>query len=598
MRCARCGRDLPEGAAFCTGCGAPSAGAATVAAPEIEATVPGAPASAALRAPPAAPAPGAVAGYAAAGTVVDGKYTVERVLGEGGMGVVYLAHDVHTGIPVVLKAVRSELAHREDVRERTLSEGRALARIDHPNVVRLNAVVAEGAMLWLVMQYIDGESLEAHLGRLNAAGQRMALPEVVRVFRQICLGIAAAHREGLIHRDLKPANVLLRHKDGVAKVGDFGIAKAEEDARAGRGVTKGIIGSLWYMSPEQVRGRRDLDKRVDVYALGVVLYEMLTGRVPFDAESQFEVMRLHAEAPLPLVASQRQDVPAALDAFVARATAKDREERYGSAEELLAALDAVPGLTAPSAAPLVPAAVAASPAAPAPTTTVGQALPPGGPSHAPASRAPLYAATAVVAVAMIGGSIYALRGSAGGDDETAPPRPSATASASAAPPPSSPPPPASPLAALAGRWHVPESGRDLDAVPSGDALELRVVDPAQFAPQDYRAGEARFVLRPKAGETSVFLVEDRVRPRPPVDHAFDSAQARSTCIAIATRAGDEPLEARWDGTRLNVELAKIEPTEDNFDRDGQAVIGCRGLEDLATEKVPAVLERRPARGDP
>ena len=193
-------------------------------------------------------------GYLANGTLVDGKYPIERVLGEGGMGVVYLARDIHTETSVVVKSIRAEFADAPEFRARTLAEGRALARIDHPNVVRLNAVVVEPAALYLVMQFIDGEPLDKMIERHVAARRPSRSSEALSIFRMILQGVGAAHAEGLIHRDLKPANVLIRKKDGVAKVTDFGIAKGEEDAKAGRGVTKGIIGSLSYMAPEQVRG--------------------------------------------------------------------------------------------------------------------------------------------------------------------------------------------------------------------------------------------------------------------------------------------------------------------------------------------------------
>ncbi|MEJ7729483.1 MAG: serine/threonine-protein kinase [Polyangiaceae bacterium] len=255
--------------------------------------------------------------HVAQGTVVDGKYRIERVLGEGGMGIVYLAVDVHTGVEVVLKAIRNELAHRPDMRERTLAEGRVIARIDHPNVVHLKAVVidapvtpGEGESLWLVMQFVDGESLEERITRHAREHAQMPVPEVLRILAQVLAGMGAVHKGGIIHRDLKPGNILIRASDGVAKVSDFGIAKGEEDARAGRGQTRGIIGSLWYMSPEQVTGRRDLDKRVDVYALGIMLYEMLIGHVPFDAEDDQEIMRMHAAKPVPLVSASAQTCPA------------------------------------------------------------------------------------------------------------------------------------------------------------------------------------------------------------------------------------------------------------------------------------------------
>ena len=224
------------------------------------------------------------------------------------MGVVYLARDIHTGLDVVVKAVRSELAHRDDVRARTLAEGRALAQIDHPNVVHLRAVAVDGPHLYLVMQYIEGESLDRIIARHVERGEPMPVEEALAIFRQVAAGVGAAHQEGVIHRDLKPANVIVRRKDRVAKVTDFGIALVPGDTS--RPQTRGILGSLWYMSPEQVKGRRDLDHRVDVYALGIMLYQMLVGRVPFDAKSDYEIMKLHAEAPMPRVAAVAAGRPA------------------------------------------------------------------------------------------------------------------------------------------------------------------------------------------------------------------------------------------------------------------------------------------------
>ncbi len=323
----------------------PAAPAGAVPAPR---TVPAAPISAAMKpvAAAAPPAPAAqeapkvpVKQHLAAGTIVDQKYSVVRVLGEGGMGVVYLARDVHTGLDVVIKAIRTELSHRADVRQRTLSEGRALARIDHPNVVRLNAVVVEDNNLFLVMQYIEGESLDRTIFRHTKKNEKIPLGAALAIFRQVVAGIGAAHAEGVIHRDLKPANVLIRTKDKVAKVTDFGIAKVQNDTS--RVQTRGIIGSLWYMSPEQVTGRRDLDQRVDIYALGILLYQILVGRVPFDAKSDYEIMKLHAEAPMPKVAAERPDAPAAIDELIQKACAKNRDQRYQTCDDLAQAVDKV-----------------------------------------------------------------------------------------------------------------------------------------------------------------------------------------------------------------------------------------------------------------
>ncbi|MEZ4295775.1 MAG: serine/threonine-protein kinase [Polyangiaceae bacterium] len=650
-------------------------------------TVPGAPASAAVQphhlapqAKPAQSAQNAAKSHLAAGTVIDGKYAIVRLLGQGGMGVVYLARDIHTGMDVVLKSVRTELAHRADVRARTLAEGRVLGQIDHPNVVHLKAVVVEDTALWLVMQYIEGESLDRTIDRTVAQKQPMPLADALRLFRQIASGIEAAHAEGIIHRDLKPANVLIRAKDQVAKVTDFGIAKAEHDTGQRRVQTRGVIGSVWYMSPEQVTGRRDLDKRVDIYALGIVLYQMLTGRVPFDAESDYEVMRAQAEMPLPRAAALRPDVPPAIDDFLQKLCAKDRDARYQTCEEVLHALTAIEAALAAPAAPALtaaPAVTAASEPAPAPAEDLGptadlgplarpSSRPPpaaeprasAGPSAPPPvsasaagstdgsaapkaaasksatpkdetapavastrdgaplaeadSRAPakpsrtglwvglgLVVAAGTVAALVATGVIpeparwLAAPASATGSTTPAPSAPPSSAPSSPADSPSSSSAaaePASPMDRLLGTWIGGD--RVLEAVKVADSVELRVTDPAQFAPADYEAGEPRVVLRAIPGEDAVFSVEDRLRPEPPIQFPFDRARARPTCQEVRADASGIPLRATLDGDRLSVELIKIEPTGANFVLENGKAVSCRGLAKLRASKVVSVLSRK------
>lgn len=546
--------------------------------------------------------------YVAEGTIVDKKYVIVRVLGEGGMGVVYLARDIHTGVDVVLKSVRSELAHRKDVRERTLAEGRALARIDHPNVVQLKAVVMEGEALWLVMQYIDGESLAQCIHRYIDEKKPMPIDEVTRIFRQIAAGIEAAHREGVIHRDLKPANVLIRHKDGVAKVTDFGIAKGEEEARTGKGLTKGIIGSLYYMSPEQVAGRRDLDKRVDVYALGIVLYEMLMGRVPFDGATDYEIMRQHVETPISHVHTVRRDVPEALDAIIQKACAKQRGQRYADCGELLRDLDAASAPPAAVAVTALPPETVTTPAPAEAPPPAKPALPEAQPKGRGANVGLISLAVAVVAVAVLAGTgILPLgrrgprpSGSGSAYVETATPSvgtplqtapvPSGEPIGSGAPPGSSvPAAPKNPLLALTGFWVG--NGREMEAVMSGDELEFRVRNPQQFEGQGYEAGEARFALRALEGKADVFAVEDRIRPIPPEGLSYDEAKARGACLEVWTNAGRQPLRATYDGARLTVEFAKIEPTRSNFTIQNKKITSCIGLRKLTASKVISTLSR-------
>jgi eukaryotic-like serine/threonine-protein kinase len=623
VTCARCGARSTEEAAFCGACGnALGANAAAKPAPEPPAagspdaqprsTIPEAPASVALHPIPEAPAADPPAEPAAAdkpqaspthlppGTLIDKKYAVLRVLGEGGMGVVYLARDIHTGLDVVVKAVRNELAHREDVRARTLAEGRALAQIDHPNVVHLRAVAVEGHNLWLVMQYIEGESLDKIIARNVERGEPMPVEEALGVLRQVAAGVGAAHLEGVIHRDLKPANVLIRKKDKVAKVTDFGIALVAADAS--RQETKGILGSLWYMSPEQVTGRRDLDHRVDVYALGIMLYQMLVGRVPFDARSDYEIMKQQAETPMPAASLARPDVPSVVDELIQRACAKDRDARFQGCEALVSAIDRALGAPQPPA-PTIPASTRPVPAPPGPTVITGNTGAPlvtaeEAPAGVPPRRRGRALWIALLVVAVTGGAgapfamglvpgvpgVWKLPRSASSSDAGAP-----RGSTSASPRADAGAPAKQGLAALVGGWV--SNGRQLEAVMAGPELEFRVKRPDQFAPQAYEPGEARFVLH-ATDDAGVFTVEDRIRPVPPVGKTYDP-RSRGTCQEVWTSVGGEPLRARFDGTRLSVDFAKIEPGAANFATEGARVTSCVGLRDLRASKVVSVLTRAP-----
>ncbi|MCC6646937.1 MAG: protein kinase [Polyangiaceae bacterium] len=623
IACPACHTPSPPGAAICLRCGAalPRARSATVpaqplgAAPPSPAPPPAPPALApteprdkgstvddpGLRGAPAGPhgtaiglglpgpppdAPPQRIGPAQllTGDVVDGKYRLESVLGEGGMGVVFLATELVTDAKVVVKALHAALASSEQYRARVRDEARALAQIDHPNVVRLNAVVSTDTSLLLVMQFVDGRSLDRIIASRFAEGLPFGAEEALSLFRQIALGVAAAHAEGVVHRDIKPANVLVRAKDGLVKVTDFGIAKSEDDAKAGRGVTQGIIGSLWYMAPEQVTGRRDLDKRVDVYSLGILLFELLIGRVPFDADSDYEIMKMHAEAPVPSVCAARPELPRELDALLARATAKDRELRYPSCEALLADVDALLVALRPEARP--------------PTTRLaatGQLTTPTELEDAPRprSRAPLLFGALVAATLVGGGATLALSGAldAPRPRASAVPVSTATASASASSPAASasaPRPTAEALTALAGRW-VSDTGRHYDAVVAGGEVEFRVRDPEEFPRQNYLAGEARFTLKRAEGRGG-YLVEDKIRPVPPAGLTYER-ESRGTCQETWSSVGGAPLLARLDGARLSVDLVKVTPERASFEVRGARITGCAKLDGSTAVKIDSTLTR-------
>ncbi|MCL2824162.1 MAG: serine/threonine protein kinase, partial [Polyangiaceae bacterium] len=292
---------------------------------------------------PAQVSPVPVIGHLSTGHMVDGKYAISSVLGGGAMGTVYLATDVNTNTRVVVKAIRPEYADRPDFRTRILAEGRALARIDHANVVRLNAVVVGPTDLYLVMQYVDGESLDRTIERYVQRMEYMPVDVALGFFEQVLEGVGAAHEEDLIHRDIKPGNIMVRRKDMKVKVTDFGIVKEEETIKSEQGVTRGIIGTLLYMAPEQITALQPLDRRVDIYALGILLYEMLACRVPFAGQSDFETMMMHLNSQVPSLSRIRNDVPRFIDAIIQKACAKDRNQRFSTTSEMSAALRAARG---------------------------------------------------------------------------------------------------------------------------------------------------------------------------------------------------------------------------------------------------------------
>lgn len=609
MNCPNCSTPNPDSARWCTSCGT-----ALNPAPARALLLPG--------------------------DVVDGKYRIERIIGEGGMGVVYLAQDTVTDALLVIKAILPELAHEPEYRERVRQEARALARIDHPNVVRLNAVISTPDTMLLAMQYVDGGSLDRIIAEYRARGAMMPAEQVFRLFRQIVAGVAAAHAEGVVHRDIKPANVLVRARDGQAKVTDFGLAKPEEDARAGRGQTRGIIGSLWYMAPEQVLGHRDLDKRVDVYALGIMLFEMLVGHVPFDARSDYEIMKMHTEAPLPSVFAIRRDVPQAIDGFLARLCAKRRDDRPSNCEEILSALDvllrpqvpvastlpempavpepvnfgqvrvAVPGQTQASTLPHAgnmtrdPALMETTLAGrdgPAKTAPVDESPFPSTVRDTP-SRSKL--AFVLIGAMLLGSSsvmgvwYFFIRepdvvsptspvGSSSSRAAVASASASAVAAASAK---AEHDPALAPLVQLQGRW-VSETNRHYDAVLSGSTLEFRVRDPKEFDRQDYIEGEPRFSLRmsPKAAAGD-FMVEDRVRPVPPNDLSYGTA-SRGTCAEIWSSVGSTPLRAQFDGKQLSVDMVKVSPERSVFQIKGSTITGCSRLSASKVDKLESMLKR-------
>jgi eukaryotic-like serine/threonine-protein kinase len=272
------------------------------------------------------------------GTIV-GRYRIVRPLGEGGMGVVYEAE--HTGLKkrVAIKTLHSTMASDPSIRARFLREGEAASKIRHPNVVDISDIIDDGAFPYLVMELLEGESLEALIDRDGP----LPLHRIADLLLPIFSAVNAAHEEGVVHRDLKPANIFLcRQRDGslVSKVLDFGISKlADYSDTKGLTGTDSILGTPEYMSPEQVRGSRDVTSASDQYALGVILYECATGRLPFTSESMYELMVAVVNNPPDGPRSLRPDLPEHFDAMVLRALAKKPEERFSSVNRLARELE-------------------------------------------------------------------------------------------------------------------------------------------------------------------------------------------------------------------------------------------------------------------
>ncbi len=263
--------------------------------------------------------------------LLEGQYLIERELGRGGMGVVYLARDVRLDRLVAIKVLPPLLAESGDHRERFLREARTAAKLSHPNIVPVYRADEIAGHAFFVMGFVDGESLADRLRRLGA----LSPLETVRVLREAAWALAYAHARGVIHRDVKPENLMIEKASGRVVVTDFGIAR---DTRTSRLTLDGLVlGSVHYMSPEQIAGD-DLDGRSDIYTLGVVGYQCLTGRLPFDAEKASAVIVQHAVEPAPPVRMAAPDVPAALALVIDRCLAKDPSARYPTGEALADAL--------------------------------------------------------------------------------------------------------------------------------------------------------------------------------------------------------------------------------------------------------------------
>jgi len=299
-------------------------------------------ASATMIEPPAGTAPEPGPGREASAVSTSGmrvasgqRYRIERELGRGGMGVVSHAFDTVLQREVALKELPLHLGGRSDLANRFRQEARVLAKLAHPNIVQVHDLVEEDGRLWIALEYVSGGTVA---DAMRYAGGALAWPEVARIGAQVAEGLAFAHAGGVIHRDIKPLNVLLTDdRPAVAKITDFGLAKLVESTE--HTVPGSVLGSARYMSPEQVAGQ-PADARSDIYAFGISLFEMLTGKVPFEGELA-AVLGRHVNEPVPDVRTRVPEVPPAFATLIASMVAKSPDDRPQDAEHVAFALRAL-----------------------------------------------------------------------------------------------------------------------------------------------------------------------------------------------------------------------------------------------------------------
>ncbi len=265
------------------------------------------------------------------GELIAERYELEELVGTGGMSSVYRARDNLLERDVALKVLHEQFTADGDYVERFRREARSVAQLSHPNIVTVIDRGEQGDRQFIVFEYIEGENLKALVQRKGPLPEQQA----VELTLQIAKALGFAHDHGLVHRDVKPQNVLL-NGDGRAKVTDFGIARSL-DVKGGLTQTGTVMGTSDYIAPEQARGQR-VDAQSDIYSLGAVLYELLTGQVPFPGDNFVAVALRHINEPVPSIREQRPELSPHLDAIVRRAMAKDPGERFGSMDELCSEL--------------------------------------------------------------------------------------------------------------------------------------------------------------------------------------------------------------------------------------------------------------------
>jgi len=308
MECFRCHTPIPESSKFCSTCGADvSGGDGPTSTSNVDLV------------------------RERLQRIIEGQYRIERLLGKGGMGQVFLAHDLTLEREVAIKVLPPDVSQDEQVVRRFQQEAKTAAKLDHPNIIPIYRVESEGGLNYFVMKYISGTSLEDLLDKKEP----LPVPEIQRILWEAACALGHAHQRGVVHRDVKPANIMFDH-DGRVMLTDFGISKALQ-AATGLTATGMIIGTPHYMAPEQGKGA-PVDGRADQYSLGVVGYRMITAELPFSGDSVHTIIYKHIYEEPPLASAKRPDIPGSLTVAVSRALAKEPDQRFPTMEDFATAV--------------------------------------------------------------------------------------------------------------------------------------------------------------------------------------------------------------------------------------------------------------------
>jgi len=308
MECLKCHTPLPDGSKFCLACGADVTGGGTLGASTATDGL-----------------------MQRLQRLVEGKYRVDRMVGKGGMGAVFLAHDLTLEREVAIKVLPPDISMDEHIVKRFQQEAKTAAKLDHTNIIPIYRVESEGGLNYFVMKYIAGTSLEEVLDQK----QQLTIDYIQRVLWEAACALGHAHQRGVVHRDVKPANIMFDH-DGRVMLTDFGISKALQAATGFTG-TGMIIGTPHYMAPEQAKGGT-VDGRADQYSLAVVGYRMITGELPYTGDSVHTILYKHIFEEMPRISTKRSLVPEFLSLAIARALSKEPGQRFATMEEFATAV--------------------------------------------------------------------------------------------------------------------------------------------------------------------------------------------------------------------------------------------------------------------